>query len=86
MNSAQRKRARKKWLRDNNTEIELVLNWLKAEDLFVLGWVGDDFVEMIPEKIKAFGSSYSCNKSYWREYLEKRGVGSQTNLKFATGK
>ncbi|OGF61919.1 hypothetical protein A2834_00345 [Candidatus Giovannonibacteria bacterium RIFCSPHIGHO2_01_FULL_45_23] len=75
MNSAQRRKIKRRWFRENAEEISRVIGWINSPNQFVMSnfW-RDDCIEMEPERLAVFGSSYSYTKAYWRGYLIKKGI------------
>ena len=74
MNSAQRRKCKRAWLRENSEEIKSSVRWINDVDMFIPsdGLRTDCIVEMHPETRKAFG--FLAPKNDLREYLIKRGV------------
>ena len=79
MNSHQRRVARRKWCRDNATEIERVVTWVGSNPVFTLSSrnSGDDIIDMEEDKLTAFESepySYPRSRAGWLKFLNEKGV------------
>ena len=75
MNSAQRRKKNREWVRENIEEIKKVIAWIKSPDVFVPdGLWKKDCIEMGVEKIRAFGGDFKFPKKFWEKYLIRRGV------------
>ncbi len=77
MNSKQRRSVKRKWLSENAEEIERLINWINGPNKFVASEASSgDCIDMRLEQMAAFGSKWKSPKSYWKDYLLKRGVKS----------
>lgn len=80
MNSKQRRKERRRWLREHKEEIEKVIVWINQLDKFIpLSDVpnSDNIIELVPEyaeQIEAFGMIFARSKKYWKEFLIEKGI------------
>jgi len=75
LNSAQRRKERRKFLRKNAEEIQRLIDWINGPEEFVSSDVSDDGeIEMVQRRMEAFGYPFPQSKPEWKEYLIKRGV------------
>ena len=75
MNSAQRRKARRKFFRENLEEIQKLIDWINGPDVFEFSHTSSDGqIEMAKKRMEAFGYPFPQSKSEWKEYLLKRGV------------
>ncbi|MDP2669105.1 MAG: hypothetical protein Q8P07_04705 [bacterium] len=76
MNSAQRRKTKRKWLRKNAEGINKIINWINAPNRFVMSrFMQGDYIEMEPELlIASCRGSYSFTKVEWMEYLIRKGI------------
>jgi hypothetical protein len=75
MDSKQRRQAKRKFSRENEKEMNDLIDWINGPDFFVMGGINKDgIIMMVPEYKKAFGDKYEYDKEYWKEYLIKHGV------------
>lgn len=76
MNSAQRRKERRKFLRENVEEIRKLIDWINGPEVFESSDVSDEGeIEMVRKRMKALGYPFSQSKLEWKEYLIKKGVG-----------
>jgi len=76
MNSAQRRKKERKWLRKNKTEVDRVLRWIKESPDYVAPEFvkNNDIIDMKKPKIAAFGGRFAYGKSYWIYFLKGHNV------------
>jgi hypothetical protein len=66
---------RRKWRRENQSEIERVVAWINGPDAFESsGCVRNGVIVMRLEEISAFGSRCRYGKKSWKEFLLKKGI------------
>jgi len=74
-NSAQRRKKKRIFFRENSEEIQKLIDWINGPEEFEFSHVlGDGEIVMVRSRIEAFGDSYPRLQSGWKEYLIKRGV------------
>lgn len=75
MNSAQRRKAKRSWLRKNAETIDKIISWINSPKRFVASrFTQRNCIEMEPERMTPFGSNYSFTKEEWVDYLIKKGI------------
>lgn len=66
---------RRRWRRENSAEIERLIAWINAPDVFVaVRFENDKRIIMGHESIAALGEIAQRTKLQWKEYLTRRGV------------
>jgi len=78
MDSKQRRKEKRKWMRENAEEIARLIYWINGPNKFVASEVnsGGDCIDMRLEEVSAFGSKWKFPKRYRKDYLLKRGINS----------
>jgi len=77
LNSAQRRKERRKFLRENAEEIQKLIDWINGPEVFESSYASSDGqIEMAKKRMEAFGYPFPQSKSEWKEYLIKKGVDS----------
>lgn len=75
MNSRQRRKANRKWQRENFEEIQRVIAWIKSPVTWVSsGQSLDGVIDAKPDTLVAFGMGWARTREQWRTYLLKHCV------------
>lgn len=75
MNSRQRRKERRRWIKRHRKEIDDLLTWISENEVYVTSTVGPDgILEAQKENIRAFGEFGARTRDQWKRYLRERGV------------